>query len=60
MGNSNNGNLADEGRAGTISPTHPHNEPSLDRHEGTTRKKRVKNKNEVKGKRQVKKGGGEK
>jgi hypothetical protein len=24
-----NGKPADEGRAGTISPTHPHNEPSL-------------------------------
>ena len=28
-----NGHLADDGRAGTVSPTHPHNEWSLDRHE---------------------------
>ena len=34
-----NGKPADEGKAGTVSPTHPHNEPSLDGHEGTTIKK---------------------
>jgi hypothetical protein len=27
-----NGKPADEGRAGTVSPTHPHNERSLDGH----------------------------
>ena len=27
-----NGHPADDGRAGTVSPTHPHNEQSLDGH----------------------------
>ena len=33
-----NGSPADEGRAGTVSPTHPHNGQSLDGHEETERK----------------------
>jgi hypothetical protein len=40
-----NGKPADEGRAGTISPTHPHNEPSLDDidgHEETEQKRKNK------------------
>jgi hypothetical protein len=53
-----NGNPADEGRAGTVSPTHPHNEPSLDGHDETKRhhhNQKIKTRNKIKGKRQVEK-----
>ena len=39
------GNPADKGRAGTVSPTHPHNEPSLDGYAEAKRKERKEKKN---------------
>ena len=38
------GNPADKGRAGTVSPTPPHNEPSLDGYAEAERKERKRKK----------------